>query len=77
MIHGCCFRGVDDGLIDPVSVVFSDEAPPPPLQSGEKCEYVQMKGDKLDGTCMKGGMSCERMCQFKTEDPVCSQIFTV
>ena len=68
---------VDDGLLSPVSVVVSDQAPPPSLQPGEKCEYVQMKGDKLEGNCMKGGMSCERQCQFKTEDPVCTQILTV
>ena len=71
------FSGVDDGLIDPVSVVVSDQAPPPSLQSGEKCEYVQMKGDKLEGNCMKGGMSCERKCKYKTEEPVCTQILTV
>ena len=68
---------VDDGLISPVSVVVSDQAPPPSLHSGEKCEYVQMKGDKLEGNCMKGGMNCERKCKYSTEDPVCTTVVTV
>ena len=68
---------VDDGLISPVSVVVSDKAPPPSLSPGEKCEYVQMKGDKLEGNCMKGGMSCDRQCKYNTEDPVCTTILTV
>ena len=68
---------VDDGLISPVSVVVSDQAPPPSLHPGEKCEYLQMKGDKLEGNCMKGGMSCERKCKYSTKEPVCTTVLTV
>ena len=67
---------VDDGLISPVSVVVSDQAPPS-LHPGDKCEYLQMKGDNLEGNCMKGGMSCERKCKYSTEEPVCTTVLTV
>ena len=33
-----------------------------------------MKGDQhmLESNCMRGGMSCERSCQYDTSEPVCT-----
>ena len=46
---------------------------------GDKCEYVQMKGDQhmLEDNCMRGGMSCERKCDYDTSEPVCEEELTV
>ena len=80
------FRGEDSAprplSISPVSVRVSDSGPPsaPARQvTGDKCEYVQMKGDerRLEDTCMRGGMSCERKCDYDTSEPVCEQELTV
>ena len=84
------FRGEDSAprplSISPVSVTVSDSGPPrasPARQvsggQGEKCEYVQMKGDEhmLEDNCMRGGMSCERECDYNTSEPVCEEELTV
>ena len=67
--------------ISPVSVTVSEQGPPPgrPSSGGSKCEYVQMKGDEhmLESNCMRGGMSCERSCEYDTSDPVCTETLTV
>ena len=81
------FRGEDSAprplSISPVSVTVSDSNPPrvPARQviQGDKCEYVQMKGDQLmlEDNCMRGGMSCERQCDYDTSEPVCEEELTV
>ena len=43
---------------------------------GEKCEFVQMKGEGGEG-CHKGGMSCEKKCTYSTGEPVCTTGVTV
>lgn len=67
--------------ISPVSVTVSEQGPPPgpPRSGGSKCEYVQMKGDEhmLESNCMRGGMSCERNCEYDTSEPVCTETLTV
>ena len=66
-------------VVSPVSVTVSDRSPPTSRVPGEeKCEYVQMKGEKttLDSNCMRGGMSCERKCDYDTSEPVCEESLT-
>ena len=65
-----------------MSVTVSRDSPVSAQQvssSGSKCEYVQMKGDEhmLQSNCMRGGMSCERSCQYDTSEPVCQETLTV
>ena len=65
--------------VSPVSVTVSDRSPPSGRAPGEeKCQYVQMKGEKntLDSNCMRGGMSCERQCDYDTSQPVCEETLT-
>ena len=65
--------------VSPVSLTVSDRSPPASRAPGEdKCQYVQMKGEKntLDSNCMRGGMSCERNCDFDTSQPVCEETLT-
>ena len=65
--------------VSPVSVTVSDRAPPSSRAPGdEKCQFVQMKGEKktLDSNCMRGGMSCERKCDFDTSQAVCEESLT-
>ena len=85
------FRGEDSAprplSISPVSVTVSETRPPrvPARQvsggrgQGDKCEYVQMKGDQhmLEDNCMRGGMSCQRQCDYDTSEPVCEEELTV
>ena len=54
-----------------------EQQSPPTVKAGDKCEYVQMKGGTVGEECMKGGMTCDRDCDFSTTDPVCETVFTV
>ena len=61
--------------LSPVSVVVEDLGTWHPVSNGEgvdlwlerlegeKCEFVQVKGDGGEG-CHKGGMSCEKKCTY-------------
>ena len=64
--------------LSPVLVTVSDYSPAAALQqSDEKCQYVQMMNTSMGEDCTKGGMRCERKCQQKTEEPVCTEEHTV
>ena len=63
----------------PVSVSVSAQSPASSQAPGDsKCEYVQMKGEptRLEENCMRGGMSCERKCDYDTSDQVCTETLT-
>ena len=63
----------------PVSVTVSDRSPPSGRAPGDsKCQFVQMKGERsaLESNCMRGGMSCERKCDYDTSDEVCTETLT-
>ena len=63
----------------PVSVSVSARSPASGQAPGDnKCEYVQMKGEptRLEENCMRGGMSCERKCDYDTSDEVCTETLT-
>ena len=65
--------------VSPVSLTVSDRSPPTSRGPGDsKCQYVQMKGEPstLDSNCMRGGMSCERKCDYDTSDQVCTETLT-
>jgi hypothetical protein len=74
--------------LSPVSVVVEDLGKRHPAShgegvdsglerlEGEKCEFVQMKGEGGEG-CHKGGMSCEKKCTYSTGEPVCTTGVTV
>ena len=65
--------------VSPVSLTVSDRSPPASRVPGEeKCQFVQMKGEKktLDSNCRRGGMSCERKCDFDTSPALCEETLT-
>ena len=49
----------------------------PPPYAGSGCQYVQMRGEVVGRNCTKGGMSCERRCSYKMEEPECVDDYQV
>lgn len=65
----------DTNVITPTSISVSEDSPPTlSRRDDEKCEFVQMKGGVLGSNCTKGGMSCERKCEFETSEPECTEV---
>ena len=63
----------DPEAVSPTRLTVSGNPPTAPSELGDTCQYVQMKGGSVGANCTKGGMSCERKCEYQMEEAVCVQ----
>ena len=69
---------LQDEVITPQSIEITEQPPYQNVATTEdKCQFVRRQGGSLGDNCMKGGMSCQKKCEYSTAEPVCTQQLTV